>query len=67
MKADKYIGVRLYSDETGFTVEYYKVPRGLGDLALGEYAYRVAKRDYPESGYLGWEDMQQNNYHKPVN
>lgn len=67
MKFDKNIGVRLYSDETGFTVEFYKVPRGLSDLALGEYARRVAKRDYPESAYLGWEDMLDNTYHKPIN
>lgn len=67
MKADKYIGVHLYSDETGFTAEYYRVPLWLRDAGISEYACRVAKRDYPDSDYLGWEDMRTNNYHKAVN
>lgn len=67
MKLDKYIGVHLYSDKTGFVVEYYRVPLWLLDAGVCDYACRVAKRDFPEKAYLGWEYMPPDNYHKAVN
>lgn len=57
MKLDNYIRVHLYSDKTGFTVECYRVPVWLLDSGVCKYACRVAKRDFPEMAYLGWEYM----------